>query len=213
MPEEQKMNGDEKVPDNDKDTQKSREKILYAAKKLFSERGFDGTSTREISKEAGLNISLISYHFGGKENVFLAIFDEFLEKRMIQNQHQNSSADLMSEFTAILQEVIRLRFDDPEIINILQQEIVMKSNRVDKIKQFVSPLWNRIRELLDEGREKGFFAFEDLNNAVSFVMSVIIFPRHNLFIIDLCANPPLSEDLCIQETVSFILKGLKKTSE
>lgn len=197
----------------DKDIQKSREKILYVAKKLFSERGFEGTSTREISREAELNISLISYHFGGKENVFLAIFDEFLEKRVFQNLNQEPTTDLMSEFTSLLEQVIRLRFDDPEIINILQQEIVMKSNRVEKIKQYISPLWEKIRELLTEGRNKGYFTFEDVNNAVLFVMSVIIMPRHNPLIIELGADTCQSEALCITEMISFILKGLKKTGD
>ena len=37
------------------------ENILFAAEKLFAEKGFTGTSTREISKAANVNISMISY--------------------------------------------------------------------------------------------------------------------------------------------------------
>ena len=45
-------------------------RILLAAKKLFAKQGFDGTSVRQICEEAGANVALVSYYFGGKEKVF-----------------------------------------------------------------------------------------------------------------------------------------------
>ncbi|WP_413997780.1 TetR/AcrR family transcriptional regulator [Flavobacterium sp. W1B] len=44
-------------------------KILEVAEVLFSEKGFDGTSIRNISKEAKINIAMISYYFGSKERL------------------------------------------------------------------------------------------------------------------------------------------------
>lgn len=62
------------------------EKIIVCAEKLFAEKGFEGTTTREISKAAGMNISMISYYFGSKEKLYEGIFQyrmgqslEFLE--------------------------------------------------------------------------------------------------------------------------------------
>ena len=50
--------------------------ILTAAEKLFSELGYEGTSTRQIAKEAGANMSMINYYFGSKEGVFFEIMDK-----------------------------------------------------------------------------------------------------------------------------------------
>ncbi len=47
----------------------SRKTLITVALKLFAEQGFDGTTTRDIAKVARLNISLIAYHFGGKEGL------------------------------------------------------------------------------------------------------------------------------------------------
>ncbi len=47
---------------------------MLSAKKLFAKHGYDGTSVRQICEEANANIALVSYHFGGKEKVFEAIF-------------------------------------------------------------------------------------------------------------------------------------------
>jgi AcrR family transcriptional regulator len=43
--------------------------ILIVAEKLFAEKGFDGTSVRDISKNAGVNVAMISYYFGSKEKL------------------------------------------------------------------------------------------------------------------------------------------------
>ena len=53
------------MPDcNDKQIQ-----ILQVAEKLFAEKGYDGTSIRDISKEAKINIAMVSYYFGSKEKL------------------------------------------------------------------------------------------------------------------------------------------------
>ena len=46
------------------------DKILAAAEKLFAEHGFEGTSTRALAAAAGVNLAMISYYFGSKEELF-----------------------------------------------------------------------------------------------------------------------------------------------
>src|SRR4051812_15693665 len=50
--------------------------IISVAEKLFSEKGFAGTSVREISEAAGINVAMISYYFNSKEKLMEAIFTE-----------------------------------------------------------------------------------------------------------------------------------------
>jgi AcrR family transcriptional regulator len=56
-----------------------REEILAAATRLFAARGFDGTSTREIAREAGAKHSLLFYHFRSKADLYLAAVLDQLE--------------------------------------------------------------------------------------------------------------------------------------
>ena len=51
-------------------TDHTRTQILNAAKELFATHGYNGTSVRDIVKAAGVNISLVSYHFGGKDALY-----------------------------------------------------------------------------------------------------------------------------------------------
>ncbi|WP_159021602.1 TetR/AcrR family transcriptional regulator [Formosa sp. L2A11] len=48
-------------------------KILLTAEKLFAENGFDGTTIRKISREAKINIAMVSYYFGSKEKLLEAL--------------------------------------------------------------------------------------------------------------------------------------------
>lgn len=43
--------------------------ILQVAEKLFAEKGFDGTTIREISGKANVNVAMVSYYFGSKEKL------------------------------------------------------------------------------------------------------------------------------------------------
>ncbi|HET9138945.1 TetR family transcriptional regulator [Actinophytocola sp.] len=50
----------------------TREDILAAARRLFGERGYDGTTIRGIAAEAGVNPALVHHFFGTKDRVFVA---------------------------------------------------------------------------------------------------------------------------------------------
>jgi AcrR family transcriptional regulator len=48
----------------------TEDKILLAAAKVFTEKGFSGTRTRDIAEEAGINLALLNYYFRTKEKLF-----------------------------------------------------------------------------------------------------------------------------------------------
>ena len=50
----------------------SRDTLLSAALDAFGRHGFDSASTRDIAKAAGMPMSQITYHFGGKDGLYLA---------------------------------------------------------------------------------------------------------------------------------------------
>jgi AcrR family transcriptional regulator len=51
----------------------TKERILDAAEQLFSAHGFAGTSLRAVTKEAGVNLAAVHYHFGTKEDLLRAV--------------------------------------------------------------------------------------------------------------------------------------------
>jgi len=47
-----------------------RDRLLEVAEQLFAERGFDGTSIRDLAAAAGCNVASVNYYFGGKEKLY-----------------------------------------------------------------------------------------------------------------------------------------------
>ncbi|MCD6268211.1 MAG: helix-turn-helix transcriptional regulator, partial [Thermotogaceae bacterium] len=58
----------------------TRARILEAAKKAFSEKGFDGVSVDEIAKRAGVRKALIYYYFPSKEILFEEVWKNALNE-------------------------------------------------------------------------------------------------------------------------------------
>ena len=58
---------------NEKDV---RGHIMRVSATLFAQKGYTGTSIREIVSHSQINLSMISYYFGGKEGLFKAIVEE-----------------------------------------------------------------------------------------------------------------------------------------
>lgn len=61
------------------DRDSTRERILDAAELLFAEHGFDGTSIREVTRAAGVNVAAVHYHFGSKEALLRGVADRVTE--------------------------------------------------------------------------------------------------------------------------------------
>lgn len=58
------------------DTITTEQKIIQAADKLFTQKGYAATKTREIADEAKTNLALLNYYFGSKENLYKKVVHE-----------------------------------------------------------------------------------------------------------------------------------------
>lgn len=54
----------------------TKSKIIHVAQRLFAQKGYDGTSIRDIAGEADVNVASINYHFKNKENLYWRVFTE-----------------------------------------------------------------------------------------------------------------------------------------
>jgi len=57
----------------------TKQNLIQTAGKLFAERGFDGTSIKDITEAAGANLAAINYHFRSKEALFAAVVQQAIE--------------------------------------------------------------------------------------------------------------------------------------
>ncbi len=142
-------------------TKDVRNRLLDAAEKLFSERGFADTSVRDITAEANCNVAAVNYHFGSKENLYTDVWRHHLlllrdnqlasiEKVMSENQGTPALEDLLKSFAEAF-------------IGSLGDET--GSNRLLKLM---------IREMLDKHLPPNMFADEVINPTLSAMQKALL---------------------------------------
>jgi AcrR family transcriptional regulator len=94
-----------RVPASDR-----KKQLLEIAMKLFSEQGFDGTSTREIAGAAGVNEALIFRHFRTKEELFWSVLSDRVERRG-RNRRMRELVESGSDFREVLVAIAEILLD------------------------------------------------------------------------------------------------------
>lgn len=190
----------------------TKTKILNAAQELFAKQGFDGTSVKQICNKAGVNVSLISYYFGGKEQVLVELLQNSLFEIDIFKD-DTLKEDPVAGIREIVSSIVEFRVNNPEIMTILHREILNYIPRNNQIESHIYPLWNRLKKYLETGRDQGIFEFQSLEVVFQLIVSVIIFPRINPDFLKPILGENDSPDIeIINYTMDFILKGLSYMS-
>jgi AcrR family transcriptional regulator len=94
----------------------SREALIRAAQRVFAEKGYEGATVKDLADEASVNISLVSYHFGGKENLYRACMEGFGLERVESTERILKPASSPEDFK------LRLRLFGEEFIDIHTKE-------------------------------------------------------------------------------------------
>ncbi|NOU87390.1 TetR family transcriptional regulator [Paenibacillus sp. LMG 31460] len=182
-------------------------KILLAAKKLFAKHGYDCTSVRQICEEAGANVALVSYYYGGKESVFYEIFKQFFPMNKIVDFI--AIEDPIVGIRTIIQGVVEIRTADPQMISLMQMEIISITPRLEKMRELVYPLWKKVRDLLEQGRQDGIFHFESLDSTLMFVLGSIFFYKQREFFELLFTEERPDTQTLIEQTTTYVLNALR----
>lgn len=143
-------------------------KILQVAERLFAEKGFDGTSIRNIAKEAGINIAMVSYYFGSKEKMLesMIVFRTSDMRMQLDNLLKEDLAPL--EKLDKLIELYSTRINKNRCIyQIVHFELANNKRKID-IKSFTEVKKRNLEmleKIINQGQEKGIFR-KDVNIAL-----------------------------------------------
>lgn len=103
------------------------EQLINVAQKLFADKGFKATTVQDIAREAGVNISLVSYHFHGKEGLFRACVERAATTRLEVANNILSPPKSLEEFRIrlgmFIDEMLLYHVEHPDICTILQRDL------------------------------------------------------------------------------------------
>lgn len=139
--------------------------LISAAKKLFAEKGLDGVSVREIAAEAGVNPSLVSYHFNGKENLYQYCLQQFGEGRLNAVKGILQPARSGAEFCLRIEIYIDTMFEgflqEPDVTRMLHRECENEMSRFDEtFRQTFFKIYESLFHFYREAHEAGILRSE-----------------------------------------------------
>ena len=151
--------------------------ILDSAEQLFAEKGFDGTSVRDIAGHAGVNLAMISYYFGSKEKLLVALIAHRSSYTHGILEELNKDEKL-SPWDKI-ERLIDLYVD--KIVNNYKFHCIMTMHlptiQSDDIREMITDIklknFEQVKKIIGEGQKKKVFRKVDMELTVGCVMGTI----------------------------------------
>jgi AcrR family transcriptional regulator len=160
----------------------TEEKIKAAAKKLFTQKGFAATRTRDIAEEAGINLALLNYYFRSKEKLFELVMRENIHLflgTMIENIN-NNPRPFEEQLDFIVGNYIDMLLENPGlpffVLNLLQSGNLGLEGGDDPLFRNIETMRNSFLKNIQEGMEKGEIKNIHPLHIIANTMSLIIFP-------------------------------------
>ena len=99
-----------------------REQLLDIGRRLFAERGLDGTSIEEIAAQAGVSKPVVYEHFGGKEGLYAVVVDREVERFLTMGTRLLEGEDTMAKFELAAVQLLRYIQENSDGFRILVRD-------------------------------------------------------------------------------------------
>lgn len=141
----------------------ARQKIIAAATTLFAEHGLHGVSTRDIAKKSGMNLSLISYYFGGKEGLYKTVMEEFADhvykeiSTFIDKEEQQEvqPTNIKKSISGILDIMLSLKETHPEMAQIMTREKLSGGPGCSMAESSFMRIGEKLKTIIVNGQKAG----------------------------------------------------------
>jgi AcrR family transcriptional regulator len=137
----------------------TRERILFAALDLFSERSFEGASTRLIAEKAGVQQPLLTYHFGTKEELWRAAVGQLFEDlagSLAERVAGLRGVEDEAVAKLVVADFVRFSAAHPQLHRIIMQECKSEGDRLAwLVAQHIRPLYEGAVALLEPLKAAG----------------------------------------------------------
>lgn len=152
----------------------TEQKIIAAARSVFTKKGFAGARTRDIAEEAGINLALLNYHFGSKENLFKIVIKEKFEQLfgMISPILSDESVPLGTKIKTLVDNYTKLLKENEELPIFILNELSVNGHIFDELLQYA----RQISQPVLEKQLKNNGMTLSVPNFIMNIISLTIFP-------------------------------------
>ena len=144
--------------------ERTTERILDAAEKLFAAQGYQGTSLREIAQQVGIKEPGLYNHFKGKQDLYSAVLDRALSPMAAAMEALFGKASSYKEYTDLPLVMTDLLVEHPAMASLFQQALQGDKTAVDNllINQWLERLFSLGKKNLEVFGLSGELGAEDV---------------------------------------------------
>jgi TetR/AcrR family transcriptional regulator len=129
-----------------------RATLIAVATPLFAEKGYNGVSVRKLAKSAGVNLSMISYYFGGKEGLYAEVLNEQFATLKRVAEIKNMETDPLDKFELYVRSTVARYRENPYILKFYTSEL---TNPTPCFETIVKPAIKEVLQILLETFSEG----------------------------------------------------------
>lgn len=122
-----------------------RENIIAAAIPLFAAKGLNGVSVRELTAAAGVNLSMISYYFGGKEGLYAAVLKNQFAILGKLEEIEQLDIDTLQKFELYVRSTVARYRKNPYLLRFYTSEL---TNPTACFESIIKPAIKRVVQML-----------------------------------------------------------------
>jgi AcrR family transcriptional regulator len=168
---------DKSIGKMEENSQNTEAQILQAARKVFIEKGLEGTRMQEIADEAGINKALLHYYFRSKDKLFHAVFIEAFQKFLPQiDSLILTQAPVALKLEAFITNYINTIIENPFIPGFVLHELTRDPQSLAELLKSRAPMvpafLNQIKQEIEAGNLKPF----DPKQIIINMLALCIFP-------------------------------------
>lgn len=148
-----------------------REKIIAAAAKFFGEKGYHNTTTAEVAEAAGVAAGTIYIYFSSKEDLLVAVFEEFLERHMARlRDGVDREVGPEAKLRRLIVLGLVLMEENPDSARIFLSQLRQSTTMIKTVAKRSSRVYRSIIEsILEEGIRSGIFRPMDAHAVAAMV--------------------------------------------
>jgi TetR/AcrR family transcriptional regulator len=134
----------------------SRSRILAAATPLFARHGLNGVKVRSLASAAGVNLSMISYHFGGKDGLYAEILKEQFKGLRYVDDIAKMDLPPLEKFERYIRGTIRRYRENPYLLRYYVSELTNPTPCFETVvRPAVQGVLKVLRKAIEQGRSGG----------------------------------------------------------
>lgn len=185
-----------------------RERIVVSALHHFAEKGYAGTSLREIAEAARTTKPMIYYYFQSKEGLYISTLGDLLQQFADAiDRATRDEGDPIEKLRGFCDAYLRyFESQEPHVAFVVREVFGLGAGIMTEFgRNLDQRIQSRLKRIIEEGARSGIFRGDDIAMCAVAIMGIL-----NMFILcRIFGDAPLNREAAVRQVMAYYVEGLR----